>query len=150
MVNTRGTGARVRPGRMAESLQALPARGLVVRSCLLPCVLAVLFIASDDRQRAGTVQTDFWFTRALSPYRTLVDAYREGRVEEAIDGVRGFEAEDIHQIVDTMRDQDTRATGTDRDPALNERLFRAPAVPRRSTTRRSRPSLCLSKPSGVP
>ncbi|TDI22410.1 MAG: hypothetical protein E2P06_12775 [Acidobacteria bacterium] len=128
MVNPRGIGARVRPRSMVEALRVVPARCLVVRSRLLLGVLAALFLASGDRPRAGAVQTDFWLTPALAPYRALIDAYRDGRTEEAIDGVRVFEVEDIHQIVDTVRDQDTRVTGTDRDPAPHQQLFRAAAM----------------------
>ena len=94
------------------------------------CVLAVLLLAPvGAHPRARVTQTDFWFTPDLAPDRVLVDAYRESRTEEAIDGVLAFEAEAIHQIVDAVRDlADARVTGTDRDPDPNEQVFRAAAM----------------------
>jgi tetratricopeptide (TPR) repeat protein len=79
--------------------------------------------------RAGLrLQSDYWFSPELAPYRALVDAYRDGRAQEAIDGVLAFDPEVIHALVDRIREPDARLTGTDRDPALNEQMFRAAAM----------------------
>ena len=113
---------------VAGSSRWLPerCRCLCVRVPL--CVLVALLLAPGGRPRAGYSQTDFWLTPELAPYRALVEAYRDGRAEEAIDGVLAFEVEVVEQIVDTVSDRDARPTGTDREPALNERLFRAAAM----------------------
>ena len=93
------------------------------------CVVAVFLVAVVGAYpRARTAQSDYWFTPDLSPYRALVDAYREGRTAEAIDGVLAFEVEALVQIADAVRDLDTRVTGTDRYPDPNERVFRAAAM----------------------
>ena len=88
----------------------------------------VALLAASAVPFARTLQTDFWFTADLAPYRALVDAYREGRAPEAIDGVLAFEADGLRRIVDSVSDRDARATGSDHDPALNELLFRAAAM----------------------
>ena len=90
--------------------------------------LLVAPLAAAAVPSARTLQTDFWFAADLAPYRAAVDAYREGREREAIDGVLAFEAEALHRIVDSVRDLDARAAGSDHAPALNERLFRAAAM----------------------
>ena len=89
---------------------------------------ALLVAVLSAYPRAGATQSDYWFTPLLSPYRVLVDVYREGRTAEAVDGVLALEAEALVQIADTVRDLDTRVTGTDRYPDPNERLFRAAAM----------------------
>jgi len=73
-------------------------------------------------------QSDYWFTPELASYRALVDAYREGRTDEAIDGVLAFDPEVIHALIDRIREPDARLTGTDQQPALNEQLFRVAAM----------------------
>ena len=93
------------------------------------CAVAALLVAGVSAYpRARTTQSDYWFTPDLSPYRALVDVYREGRTAEAVDGVLALEAEALVQIADTVRDLDTRVTGTDRYPDANERVFRAAAM----------------------
>lgn len=74
------------------------------------------------------LQSDFWFTGELVPYRAFVEAYRDRRVDEAVAGVRAVEPEVIHALIDRVGGPDARPTGTDRDPALNEQLFRAAAM----------------------
>ena len=128
VIKTPEVGVGARPCGMAVSERSSPKRWVLVRSSMPLCVLVALFLALGDRPRAGTAQTDFWLGPELAPYRALVDTYREGRVEEAIDGVLAFEVEVIQQIVATVPDRDARPTGTDREPALNERLFRAAAM----------------------
>ncbi|RTZ98778.1 MAG: hypothetical protein DSY84_08505, partial [Candidatus Neomarinimicrobiota bacterium] len=68
------------------------------------CVLAVLFLAPGGvHPRAGATQIDLWFAPDLAAYRVLVDAYRESRTREAIDGVLALETEAIHEMVDAVR-----------------------------------------------
>ena len=64
------------------------------------CVLAALLLTSGSRPRASTIQTGHWFALELNACRVRIDAYREDRVEGAIDGVLAFEVEAIHEIVD--------------------------------------------------
>ena len=110
------------------------ARGAVeiaetVRIGLKPWLVVLLLAPGGAHPLAGATQTDFWFAPDRAPYRVLVDAYRESRTEEAIDGVLAFEAETIHQIVDAVRDlEDARVTGTDRDPDPDEQVFRVAAM----------------------
>ena len=94
------------------------------------CVLAVLFLAPGGvHPRAGATQIDLWFAPDLAAYRVLVDAYRESRTREAIDGVLALETEAIHEMVDAVRAlEDARVTGTDRDPYPHEQVFRAAAM----------------------
>ncbi len=66
---------------------------------VLPAVLAVL-LAASTATFARTAQTGFWFTPDLAPYRTLIELYREGRAEEAVEGVLAFDAKVVHQIVE--------------------------------------------------
>ena len=93
----------------------------------LPAVLAVL-LAASTATFARTAQTRFWFTPDLAPYRTLIELYREGSTEEAVEGVLAFDAEVVHRIADTLRNSDMTETGTDQNPALGERLSRAAAM----------------------
>ena len=102
-----------------------PTRCLVLRSSLPLCVLAALLLTSGSRPRASTIQTGHWFAPELNACRVRIDAYREDRVEGAIDGVLACEVEAIHEIVDAARNLNIRLTGTDREPALHEQLFRA-------------------------
>ena len=90
-------------------------------------MLAVL-LAASTATFARTAQTGFWFTPDLAPYRTLVEQYREGRAEEAVEGVLAFDAGVVHRIAETLRNGDMAETGTDGNPALGERLARAAAM----------------------
>ncbi len=94
-----------------------------VRS-LLP--IAALTCASAAPAPAG--QSDYWFTDELAPYRDLVGEYRAGDTGAAMAGVRAMAPSAVHAHLDRVREPDTRLTGTDADPALNERLFRAAAM----------------------
>ena len=76
--------------------------------------------------RAG--QSDFWFTDELAPYRELVGAYLEGDEATSAAGARAMAPAAVHALLDRVRAPDARPTGTDADPALNERLFRAAAM----------------------
>ncbi len=93
---------------------------------VLSAVLAVL-LAASTATFARTAQVMFWFTPDLAPYRTLVELYREGRAEAAVEGVLAFDAEVVHRIADTLWMYMTE-TGTDGNPALGERLSRAAAM----------------------
>ena len=95
---------------------------------LISVLVAAIVTLGGASPRARTSQSDFWFSSALAPYRALIDAYRDGRADEAIEGVLAVDVEVIHRLVDRVRDPDVRLTGTDREPALNERLFRAAAM----------------------
>ena len=128
VVNPGETGVPARPRRVAESSRASSERCFFLRVRVPLCVLVALLLAAGGRPRAGGAQTDYWLASELAPYRALVDAYREGRTEEAIDGVQAFEVEVIQQIVATVPDRAARPTGTDGEPGLNERLFRAAAM----------------------
>ena len=88
--------------------------------------LAVLAVAAAAPAFAG--QSDFWFTDEMAPYRELVGAYRDGDAGTALAGVRAMAPSAVHDLLDRVREPDTRLTGTDADPALNERLFRAAAM----------------------
>ena len=90
----------------------------------LPSIAALALAASP----AAAGQSDYWFTDELAPYRELVGAYREGDAGAAIAGVRAMAPSAVHALLDRLREPDTRLTGTDADPALNERLFRAAAM----------------------
>ena len=86
----------------------------------------MLAVAAAAPAFAG--QSDFWFTDEMAPYRELVGAYRDGDAGTALAGVRAMAPSAVHDILDRVREPDTRLTGTDADPALNERLFRAAAM----------------------
>ncbi len=88
--------------------------------------LAVLAVAAAAPAFAG--QSDFWFTDEMAPYRELVGAYRDGDAGTALAGVRAMAPSAVHDLLDRVREPDTRLTGTDPEPALNERLFRAAAM----------------------
>ena len=91
---------------------------------LLP--IAALAVATAAPAPAG--QSDYWFTDELAPYRALVGDYREGDAAAAMAGVRAMAPSAVHALLDRVREPDTRLTGTDAEPALNERLFRAAAM----------------------
>ncbi len=88
--------------------------------------VAGLAVAAAAPARAG--QSDYWFTDELAPYRALVGAYREGDVGAAMAGVRAMAPSAVHALLDRVREPDERLTGTDAEPALNERLFRTAAM----------------------
>ncbi len=96
------------------------------------CILAVTLLAlAGAPLRAHAEQTGFWLSPGRAPYRALIDAYRERRIREAIDGVLALETEAVVQIIDDVRERDTMATmatEADREPLLNEKLFRAAAM----------------------
>ena len=77
---------------------------------------------------ARAAQSDYWFTDALAPYRALVETYRGGDAGTAAAGVRALAPAAVHALLDRVREPDTRLTGADAEPALNERLFRAAAM----------------------
>lgn len=106
-----GGGAVRRRGRRA------------VRSVL---IIAASAVAAAAPARAG--QSDFWFTDELAAYRGLVGEYLEGDAATAAAGVRATAPAAVHALLDRVRAPDARPTGTDADPALNERLFRAAAM----------------------
>lgn len=87
------------------------------------CLVA---LAAAAPARAG--QSDYWFTDALAPYRALVETYRGGDAETATAGVRALAPGAVHTLLDRVREPDTRLTGAEAEPALNERLFRAAAM----------------------
>lgn len=93
-----------------------------------PSLLLVAALAPAAAAPASGAQSDFWFTDELAPYRELVGAYREGDTGPAMAGVRAMEPFAVHALIDRVREPDIRLTGTDADPALNERLFRAAAM----------------------
>ena len=100
-------------------------RGVALRfPSLLPVVAAV--VASAAPVPAG--QSDYWFTDELAPYRELVGEYRDGDAVAAMAGVRAMAPSAVHALLDRVREPDTRLTGTDAEPALNERLFRTAAM----------------------
>ena len=93
-----------------------------------PSLLPIAALAAAAAAPASGGQSDFWFTAQLAPYRELVGAYRDGDAGAAMAGVRAMEPFAVHALLDRVRESDTRLTGTDADPALNERLFRAAAM----------------------
>ena len=92
---------------------------------VLPIIVGLAVTAAVPA-RAG--QSDFWFTDELAPYRELVGAYRGGEAGTAMAGVRAMAPSAVHDLLDRVREPDTRLTGADAEPALNERLFRAAAM----------------------
>jgi len=94
----------------------------------IPAGLVVAALTAVAVPFAHSLQTDFWFAADLAPYRALIDAYRDGRESEAIDGLLAFEGELLHQMLDSVGDRDARAIGSGHDPALNELLFRSAAM----------------------
>ena len=99
-----------------------------MRSQHLPAWLAVAVLAATAASSARPLQTDFWLTPELAVYRRLVDAYVDGQAAEAVEGVLTLDADAVHQIIETVREDDARLTGTDRQPGVNERRFRAAAM----------------------
>ena len=91
-------------------------------------VLPIVGLAVATAAPAHAGQSDFWFTDELAPYRELVGAYRDEDTDAAMTGVRAMAPSAVHDLLDRVREPDTRLTGTDADPALNERLFRAAAM----------------------
>ena len=88
--------------------------------------IAALTVAPAAPAPAG--QSDYWFTDELAPYRELVGEYRDGDADAAMAGVRAMAPSAVHALLDRVREPDTRLTGTDFEPALNERLFRTAAM----------------------
>ena len=88
--------------------------------------IAALAVATAAPAAAG--QSDYWFTDELAPYRELVGEYRAGDAGAAMAGVRAMAPSAVHALLDRVREPDTRLTGTDVEPALNERLFRTAAM----------------------
>ena len=88
--------------------------------------IAALTVASAAPAPAG--QSDYWFTDELAPYRELLGEYREGDADAAVAGVRAMAPSAVHALLDRVREPDTRLTGTDAEPALNERLFRTASM----------------------
>ena len=88
--------------------------------------IAALTVASAAPAPAG--QSDYWFTDELAPYREFLGEYREGDADAAVAGVRAMAPSAVHALLDRVREPDTRLTGTDAEPALNERLFRTAAM----------------------
>ena len=91
-------------------------------------LLAVAALAVGAAAPADAGQSDYWFTDELAPYRELVGAYRGGDARAAMAGVRAMAPSAVHALLDRVREPDTRLPGTDAEPALNERLFRAAAM----------------------
>ena len=102
----------------------------MVKQTVFPAVLRLVWIIglwlAAPAAHAG--QSDFWFTAELDAYRAVVEDYRAQSVEEVIDRVRAFEPRAVHELIDRVRGPDIRLTGTDAEPALNERLFRSAAM----------------------
>ena len=90
---------------------------------LLP--VAALAVAAAP---ASAGQSDYWFTDELAPYRELVGHYLDGDDGAAMAGVRAMAPSAVHALLDRVREPDTRLTGTEAEPALNERLFRTAAM----------------------
>ncbi len=88
--------------------------------------IAALTVAPAAPAPAG--QSDYWFTDELAPYRELVGEYRDGDADAAMAGVRAMAPSAVHALLDRVREPDMRLTGTDLEPALNERLFRTAAM----------------------
>ncbi len=100
---------------------------MCMRTTFCIAVVTLLALAAAPL-RARAEQTGFWLSPGRAPYRALIDAYRERRIREAIDGVRALETEAVVQIIDDVRERDTMATDADREPLLNEKLFQAAAM----------------------
>ena len=94
----------------------------------LGAVLPIVGLALATAAPARAGQSDFWFTDELAPYRELVGAYRDEDSGTAMTGVRAMAPSAVHDLLDRVREPDTRPTGAEADPALNERLFRVAAM----------------------
>ena len=91
----------------------------------LPSTAALVVLVGAP---APAGQSDYWFTDELAPYRELVGAYRDEDAGTAMAGVRAMAPSAVHDLLDRVREPDTRLTGSEADPALNERLFRTAAM----------------------
>ena len=93
------------------------------RSTLVRAVLLLLALWGTH-SNARSAQTDFWTRADIAPYRALVEAYRDGRTLEAMNGLLTLGPKQVRSVVDELRDRDTRRSGAGENPNANQRLFR--------------------------
>ena len=125
MTRRAGTGGR----GMAEPAWSSRMGRWVPHHRLLVLSLAMLVVVPGGAHpRAGGGQTAFWFTQDTSPYRSLIDLYREGDADEAIEQVITLGVNEVHRIAGTLRNGDMTEDHPETDPGEGELLSRAAAM----------------------